>query len=53
MAWKIPVRIAALRPETGETRHGRSRRAQYYDVHRSRRCGGQRPYIAAENDHAA
>ena len=53
MAWKIPVCVAALRPETGWPRHERARQVQRYDVHRSKRCGGQRPHSAAESDHAA
>jgi hypothetical protein len=53
MVWKIPIRVAALRPETGWTRHERSCRAQCHDVHRSKHCSEQRPHSAAESDHAA
>ena len=53
MAWKISIRVAALRPETGRARHAPPPRVQHPEAHCSKRCGGQRPHSAAENDHAA
>jgi hypothetical protein len=53
MAWKIPVRVATLRSETGWTRHERAPRTQHPEVHCSQCWDGQRTPIVAESDHVA
>ena len=48
MAWKTPVRVATLHPETGEAQHKRIHRAQRPETHLAECGGGQRSRLAAE-----
>lgn len=48
MAWKTPVRVAALHLETGGTQHERAHRVQHPETHLAKCGGGQRPRLAAE-----
>ena len=48
MAWKIPVCVATLHPETGEAQHERAHRVQRPETHLAKCGDGQRPRLAAE-----